>query len=402
MASSGLIARLNTRIKGKRMSRLRTLVAFLILLAGGGFLVAASGIVPITASSGHWAITYWFLNFGMRRSVATHSLGIKVPELADPSLVLRGAGYYETGCRFCHGSPRLHHRPIPQHMTPHPPYLPPSLPTWESEELFYIVKHGIKFTGMPAWPAQQRDDEVWAMVAFLRVLPKLNAAEYEKLVRGRTPFYGSSKALVYERLETEEVPLRVAESCGRCHGVDGLGRGVGAFPRLAGQHVPYLYAALRAYARGERHSGIMKPIAAELSPKEMRTLARYYGNLTAYVSPAARLGLTEAIDRGKAIAERGVLERRVPACVNCHGPHTSPHNPYYPELAGQYAEYIILQLELFAKEHRGGSPYARLMHPTAHRLTKRQMFDVAQYYASLPLSPHDPLSALSSLPDALE
>jgi hypothetical protein len=58
-------------------------------------------------------------------------------------------------------------------MTPHLPYLPPVIPARQPDELFYIVKHGIKFTGMPAWPAQQRDDERWAMVAFLRRLPDL-------------------------------------------------------------------------------------------------------------------------------------------------------------------------------------------------------------------------------------
>jgi hypothetical protein len=58
------------------------------------------------------------------------------------------------------------------------------------EQLFSIVKHGIKFTGMPAWPVQQRDDEVWAMVAFLRRLPDLDAAGYRRLAYGE-PDVGS-------------------------------------------------------------------------------------------------------------------------------------------------------------------------------------------------------------------
>ncbi len=62
-------------------------------LAIGGFLIAASGIVPIKASSGHWAITDWFLHFAMRRSIATQSLGIESPALDGPGLVLKGAGH---------------------------------------------------------------------------------------------------------------------------------------------------------------------------------------------------------------------------------------------------------------------------------------------------------------------
>ena len=161
-----------------------TIVALLAVLAVGGFLVAVSGIVPIKASSGHWPITTWFLQLAKHRSVATHTLGLKAPALDEPQLVLKGAGHYETGCRPCHGSPELRHPRIVQQMLPPPPYLPPRLSAWEPDELFYIVKHGIKFTGMPAWPARQRDDEVWAMVAFLRALPTLDAAAYRRLVHG--------------------------------------------------------------------------------------------------------------------------------------------------------------------------------------------------------------------------
>ncbi|MFN2428348.1 MAG: cytochrome c, partial [Candidatus Binatia bacterium] len=66
-------------------------------------------------------------------------------------------------------------------MTPKPPDLRTVALTFDPEELFYIVKHGIKFTGMPAWPALERDDEVWAVVAFLRMLPTLDPGEYLEL-----------------------------------------------------------------------------------------------------------------------------------------------------------------------------------------------------------------------------
>jgi cytochrome c553 len=60
-----------------------------------------------------------------------------------------------------------------------------------------------------------------------------------------------------------------------------------------------------------------------------------------------------------------------------------PRNPAYPLVAGQYADYLVLQLELFKKQHRGGTAYAHLMHTVAVRLTPEQMRDVALYYASL-------------------
>lgn len=265
------------------------------------------------------------------------------------------------------------------------------LPQIDTAELFYIIKHGVKFTGMPAWPVQQRDDEVWAMVAFLRTLPHLHAEAYRQLVDGGHLTTGEdapSRGL----LGLEKVPQAVTASCARCHGVDGRGRGAGAFPRLAGQRPTYLYATLQAFAHGERHSGMMESIAAALSLDDMRELALYYGSLQEpwpVPSPPDQ-ETTLAIERGKAIASRGIPSHRVPACVHCHGPSTMRRNPLYPVLAGQYADYLVLQLDLFKKGHRGGSAYAHLMHPVATRLTPEHMRDVALYYASLPATLEHP------------
>jgi cytochrome c553 len=68
--------------------------------------------------------------------------------------------------------------------------------------------------------------------------------------------------------------------------------------------------------------------------------------------------------------------------MDCHGPTDYPRNPAYPLLEGQYADYLVLQLELFAERRRGGSPYAPLMHHVVDRLDEQQMRDVAAFYAS--------------------
>lgn len=333
-----------------------------------GLVVLISGVVPIKASSGHWTVTRWLLTFAKQRSVATYSAPIDAPALSDPVLVQKGAGAYENNCRFCHGSPSLPHPPVAQHMLPRPPYLPLVVSGWEPDELFLIVKHGLKFTGMPAWPSPQRDDEVWAVVAFLLEFQK-NENRYRSLV-------GTDAAAEFG--ESFDQVLRHCESC---HGPEGLGRGLGAAPRLAGQKVYYLYASLSAYARRERFSGIMQPVAARLNDEQMRRLAEYYANLPRDV-PTQTTDLSGAIDRGANIAIAGIPEQRVPACNSCHG-QTGPRNPIYPELSGQYANYIVLQLKLFQREDRGGTPYAHLMRHVAPLLNEEQMQAVALYYESL-------------------
>jgi len=370
----------NRRSNAKRYAL--TIVVFVVAAACGGFLMVAAGLVPIKASSGHWPITAALLNFAMRRSVVMHSLGIEAPPLDDKALVLKGAGHYEIGCSPCHGSPTLRQPVIAQGMTPPPPDLAKEVSNWDAEELFYIVKHGVKFTGMPAWAAQERDDEVWAIVAFLFILPQLDGDEYRRLIHGdvtrsQMDVAGASFS------PTADVLRLVSENCARCHGHDGVGRNSHAFPKIAGQNPSYFYLTMQAYAQGHRNSGIMEPIAAVLSTEAIRDLARYYSGLRPRSSSTRPSQNNPAIERGKQIAEQGIPSQRVPICMECHGPGPDRRSPNYPELAGQYAEYLILQLTLFKKQQRGGTAYAHLMRRVAHRLTPQQMRDVANYYESL-------------------
>lgn len=332
------------------------LAAFGIL----GLLVAVLGLVPIAASSGHFSITEAFLQFGKRRSVARHAPSLDPRELSAPWLVVKGATHYELGCRPCHGSPGTERTRVALAMLPPPPRLD-ARSHWTAGEHFYIVKHGLKLTGMPAFPSQRRDDEVRAVVAFLEVLPGLDAEQYARLARGDEPSVAGAVA-----------------SCVACHGADGLGRGSPAFPRLAGQKKEYLVAALEAYARGERHSGIMEPIAAALSPGQIRAVADHYAALRVAALPTSNAA---AVERGSGIATRGVPARRVPSCADCHGPKPHRINEHYPVLAGQWEEYQVLQLELFSAQNRGGSPYFPLMDRAAHNLSAQEMRDVSAFYA---------------------
>jgi cytochrome c553 len=363
-------------------------VVLLIALAGG--VTVTSGVVPIKASSGHWAITEWFLQFAKRRSVATHSYTVEAPRLDDPGLVLRGAGHYDGGCRPCHGAPGEPLPAILSVMTPRPPDLVSRTAFWDAEELFYIVKHGIKFTGMPGWPAQQRDDEVWAVVAFLRRLPALRGNDYAQLARGG--FADEGLAPVDEASPGSRPPRTVIETCARCHGVDGQGRGVGAFPRLAGQQAVYLANSLRAFATGARYSGIMRPFAAALSDATIADVSRYYASVSpvsgSVSSAAAPRDLTvssaraASVERGGDIVSRGVPARDIPACAECHLPGVVSRNPAYPILSGQEAAYLRQQLQLLQAERRGGTPYVRLMRAFVDRLTPSEIDDVAAYFAS--------------------
>lgn len=371
-----LLPRSITR-KGCRKRLIPGMVALALLAAVGGLVVTVLGLVPIKASSGHWGITAWFLNFAKERSVATYSPSLDDLPHDDPALAMKGALHYEFGCAFCHGRPGAQAPRIPRQMTPNAPYLWPRAQEWDDGELFYIVKHGIKFTGMPAWPAAHRDDEIRAVVAFLKSMPEPDEARYLEMTgagdRLPPPLDADSLRPATARL--------LADNCARCHGHDGRGRIGGAFPNLAGQRRDYLKLSLSAYARGTRASGIMEPIAAELDQETIDELAGYYSRLT---SPEARPRDEDAelIERGREIALGGIPGARVPACAECHDPAGRQAKDRYPTLHGQPAEYLTLQLKLFKARHRGGSDAAHLMHPAADRLDEESIRAVTRYFES--------------------
>ncbi len=97
-----------------------------------------------------------------------------------------GAGHYEIGCAPCHGSPVEPQNPVPAHMLPVPPNLHEEARLWEPGELFWIVKHGLKYAGMPAWPELERDDEIEAVTAFLSKFQEIEPEDYRRMGSGPT------------------------------------------------------------------------------------------------------------------------------------------------------------------------------------------------------------------------
>jgi cytochrome c553 len=259
-------------------------------------------------------------------------------------------------------------------MLPPPPNLKEQIGLWTDGELFWIVKHGLKYAGMPAWPSQNRDEEVWNVVAFLRKLPGLDTAGYLALANGNLridPPGGGELAAGLRSVDT-------ALACARCHGAEGIEPANDLVPLLHGQPVEMLAYALRAYAADNRYSGIMQPIASELPAPVIDELARYYASLPVPRSSPAAVESAE-LEEGRRLAHEGDAPRGVPACDQCHGANALQ---LYPRLAGQSARYIEAQLKAW-RTARGRTDLDAIMAPIARRLSDAQIRDAAAFYASL-------------------
>jgi cytochrome c553 len=345
--------------------RWKYLVILVVLLPLAGLGFAWSGLMSVRASSGHWAATDWFLHWVMKNSVRTAALAIDVPPLDDPALVPPAAGHFESGCAICHGSPAQGRSDAVLAMLPPPPDLKEKVPGWSDAQLFEIVKHGVRFTGMPAWPTQMRDDEVWAMVAFLRKLPEMTADAY---------FQASGLHGIGHAGEVSPLPI----TCESCHADKKLSN-QSIIPRLAGQSESYLLNSMKAYQARQRPSGIMEVAVGTLPETGLPELAAYYAKQKLPTRPADPAVDATLLTKGRELAEKGRAADKVPACLSCH--EKPGGNPAYPRISGQNAAYIARQLHLFQAGVRGGSSFAHLMTEAAKNLKDDDVTALATFFA---------------------
>ncbi len=141
------------------------------------------GVYDIGADAPHSKPVTWALAQLRSRSIAVRAQGVAPPgDLNDPKRFAAGAGLYAEMCSSCHLAPGMEKSEISQGLYPQAPELSQGVPLSPGEE-FWVIKHGVKLTAMPAWGRTHSDDLIWDMVAFVRKLPSLSAEQYEAAVK---------------------------------------------------------------------------------------------------------------------------------------------------------------------------------------------------------------------------
>lgn len=159
-----------------------TAVTLVLLLAAGVLGFIYSGIYDVSASSPHGSISRWLLETTMHASVERRAEQVEVPDLDDRSLVLAGVNDFEEMCVQCHGAPGREPDAVGKGLNPPAPDLSESATQMAAAELFWVTKHGIKMTGMPAWGDTHEDEALWPVVALMEALPELDAAAYDEML----------------------------------------------------------------------------------------------------------------------------------------------------------------------------------------------------------------------------
>lgn len=331
----------------------------------GGASVVFFGLYNVAASSGHLPGVSWILHTTFENSVRLRAPPMsEVPELDVPGYAALGARHYDSACKMCHAAPGEVRSDTIRKMVPVPPPIGEAVSKWEENHLYWIVRHGVKMSGMPAWPADNRDDHIWPVVAFLRQTPGMSAEDYRRL------------AGLDEMAEADD-PL--VGYCASCHGGAERGQEAQAIspaaPRLDIQTPEYLARSLKAYRDGYRFAGMMQHAASGLSDADIARLAEHFSDGG---EPAE---LPEPSDEIRALIFGGRDRTDTAACAACHGPWPEELPAANPRLAGQHRLYLEDQLKAWRAEKRGGSDRAYLMHEAIGELDDRTIEALARFYS---------------------
>ena len=217
-----------------------TLLATLLLGVAGAAVVVFGGLYDIGATKQHLQPVFTLLETTMRHSVRRRARSIEPPPLGDAALVARGAACYRDHCVQCHGAPGVAPAAFAMALQPLPGPLIDAARHWRTRELYWIVRHGIRMSGMPAWQLRLSDADLWAVVGFLGRLPLLSPADYDAQMRA---LEGSVCTLASPETPGAEEPVAAMSSggsdvallalhqyaCSGCHAIPGV---TGADPQV--------------------------------------------------------------------------------------------------------------------------------------------------------------------------
>lgn len=154
--------------------------ALVVAGAVGGAVVVYSGVFNVAATVVDSPLLARGLITVREASVATHARDVAVPADYAPD---RDNGFqlYRQQCVMCHTPVGRAPLPMAVGFNPQAPGFGPDADDMEDRELFWVTKNGIRFTGMPAWGPTYSDEQIWDIVAFLKTLPEMTAADYDAM-----------------------------------------------------------------------------------------------------------------------------------------------------------------------------------------------------------------------------
>ncbi|MDQ0591591.1 c-type cytochrome [Variovorax paradoxus] len=279
---------------------LLTLAALGLAGVAAGALVVYGGLYDVAATKQHFQPVYTLLETAMHQSVKMRARSIEAPQLDDERLVMRGAACFRDKCVQCHGAPGVAQGDIGKSMQPLPGPLVDARHHWKPRELYWLTRHGIRMSGMPAWEFRLSEEDLWSVVAFMARLPDLTPQQYAEATRVEAtgargvparPACGPAAGAAPVQAGDAERGARALSqyACSACHTIPGItGSSPNVGPPLAGIGGRSLIAGKLAntpdnMVRWLRHTHEVDPLTAMpemgVAEQDARDIAAYLAAL---------------------------------------------------------------------------------------------------------------------------
>lgn len=156
-------------------------LAVVALLGVAGLIVVYSGAYNVAATEDHTSFVRWAFDTTFHSSVERRAPEPKEPAAITQEALAAGAKDYRSMCEHCHAGPGAERASWASGMRPRPPHLAEAAARWKLSEVFWIAKHGVRMTGMPAFGPTHDDRTLWSIAAFVKQLPAMTPEEYAAL-----------------------------------------------------------------------------------------------------------------------------------------------------------------------------------------------------------------------------
>ncbi len=145
----------------------------LVVIGLGGYFMLKNGMINIVADQTPSKLERHMAGTALDASVEKRAASLKNPLEANDENILEGMHIYVQNCANCHGSPKEPESVLGGSFNPHAPQFMKRAPDMPDNQNFYIAKHGVRLTGMPAWGKLYDDDKLWKVTTFLSHMEKL-------------------------------------------------------------------------------------------------------------------------------------------------------------------------------------------------------------------------------------
>jgi mono/diheme cytochrome c family protein len=159
-------------------------VVTLLVLATSAYAVAYFGLYPMGADNPPSRLESTLSMRALDVYADRHKPDLQNPVPITADSLTEGAKEYEEHCAFCHGGAKARVSPMQHKFNPPVPQVLDDIPDDPDNWLFWVIKHGVRMTGMPAWDGIMSDDEIWKVIAFIKhsdQLPPETAAAWQSL-----------------------------------------------------------------------------------------------------------------------------------------------------------------------------------------------------------------------------